>query len=167
MIMRIEATFDTSFWVHIVYLDQVDVLLADYDLVCTEAVASELGRDNPTSQRLQALLTAGTIQSATPRVEQATLYGEGERAAINLALERRLPLLIDDWRPYEAARMAGVRVVNTPAYLVQLYAQGRLTLNQVLSDLGRLTRRGTLRPEWLQSALEIVAEMRQRGLTHE
>ena len=158
--MGIEATFDTSFWVHIVYLDRVDVLLADYDLYCTDAVARELGRDNPTSLLLQALLTAGTIQLATPYVEQVTLYGEGERAAINLALERHLPLLIDDWRPYEAARLAGVSVINSLAYLVHLYAQGRLTLDQVLSDLGRLTRRGTLRPEWLQSTLEIVAEMR-------
>lgn len=165
--MRIEATFDTSFWVHIVYLDRLDLLLADYELICTEAVARELGRNNPTSLRLQVLLTAGAIQAATPRVEPLTLYGEGERAAINLALERHLPLLIDDWRPYEAARVAGVSVVNTPAYLVQLYSQGRLTLNQVLGDLGRLARRGTLRPEWLQSALEIVAEIRHRESTHE
>jgi predicted nucleic acid-binding protein len=165
--MRIEATFDTSFWVHIVYLDRVDVLLADYELICTDAVARELGRNNPTSHRLQRLLTAGTIQSVTPRVEQISLYGEGERAAINLALERHLPLLIDDWRPYEAARVAGVAVVNTPAYLVQLYSQGHLTLSQVLGDLGRLARRGTLRPVWLQSALEIVAKIRHRESTHE
>jgi predicted nucleic acid-binding protein len=118
--MRKDATFDSSFWVHAVYLDLVDVLLADYALICTEAVAKELGRDNPTSRRLQALLTAQTIQSATPHVEQITLYGEGERAAINLALEQNLLLLIDDWRPYEAARVAGVEVVNTLAYLVQL-----------------------------------------------
>lgn len=165
--MRIEATFDTSFWVHIVYLDRVDLLLADYDLICTQAVARELGRHNPTSQRLQTLLTAGTIQLATPRVEHLTLYGEGERAAINLALERQLPLLIDDWRPYEVARVAGVSVVNTFAYLIRLYSQGRLTFDQVLSDLNRLAQRGTLRPEWLQSTLEIVAEMRHRESTYE
>lgn len=165
--MRIEATFDTSFWVHIVYLERVDMLLADYTLLCTEAVARELGRQNPTSQRLQDLLTAGSIQVANPRTTPFTLYGEGERAAINLALEHHLPLLIDDWRPYEAARLAGVAVVHTLAYLVQLYAQRRVTLPQVLNDLSRLARRGTLRPEWLQAALTIVAEIRQRELTHE
>jgi len=57
--------------------------------------------------------------------------------------------------------------LDPSAYLVQLYSQGRLTLNQVLGDLGRLARRGTLRPEWLQSALEIVAEIRHRESTHE
>jgi hypothetical protein len=40
-------------------------------------------------------------------------------------------LLIDDWRPYEAARAAGVEVVNTLAYLVQLYAQERMTVEHV------------------------------------
>ena len=165
--MRKDATFDSSFWVHAVYLDLVDFLLADYTLICTEAVARELGRDNPTSRRLQALLTAQTIQATIPRVEQITLYGDGERAAINLALEQDLLLLIDDWRPYEAARAASVEVVNTLAYLVQLYAQGRVTVEHVLSDIGRLARRGTLRPEWMQSALEIVGEMRNREKNHE
>jgi hypothetical protein len=38
-----------------------------------------------------------------------------QRAAISLALERKFLLLIDDWRPYEAAQEAGVEVVNSLA----------------------------------------------------
>lgn len=141
----------------------VDLLLSDYDLFCPRAVAAELGRDNPTSLRLKTLLTARTIQSATPKAEKITLYGDGERAAINLALERKLLLLIDDWRPYEAARAAGVDVVNTPAYLMQLYRQDRLPLERVLGDFARLARRGALKPEWLQAALRVVSELRKKG----
>jgi len=121
-----------------------------------------LGRDNPTSLRLKALRTDNTIQSATPRTEQITLYGNGERAAINLALERHLLLLIDDWKPYEAARAAGVEVINTLAYLVQLYAQNRVTEEKVLSDIARLARCGTLKPGWLQAALTLVAEIHKQ-----
>jgi predicted nucleic acid-binding protein len=161
--MRRGAIFDSSFWVHAVYLDLVSFLLTDYELLCPRAVANELGRDNPTSLRLKTLLTAKTIQLATPRAEKITLYGDGERAAINLALERKLLLLIDDWRPYEAARAAGVDVANTPAYLVQLYNQNQISIERVLSDLGRLVRRGTLRPEWLHAALKLVSEMRKKG----
>ena len=161
--MRRGAVFDSSFWVHIVYLDLVDFLLADYELLCPRAVAKELGRENPTSLRLKTLLTAKTIQLATPRMKQITLYGDGERAAINLALERKLLLLIDDWRPYEAARAAGVEVANIPAYVVQLYNQDRLSLEKVLDHFARLARRGTLRPEWLQAALALVAELRKKG----
>jgi predicted nucleic acid-binding protein len=161
--MQRAATFDSSFWVHAVYLDLVDFLLADYVLLCTRAVERELGRENPTSLRLKALLTDKTIQRATYKSEKLKLYGDGERAAINLALERKLLLLIDDWRPYEAARAVGVEVVNTVAYLVQLYAQGRMSLEKLLGDFGRIARRGTLRPEWVQSALKMVSEMRQKG----
>ncbi len=86
---------------------------------------------------------------------------------MNLALERNLLLLIDDWRPYEAARVAGVEVVNTLAYLVQLYAQGRMTLQRVLNDIGRIARRGTLRPEWIQATLKMVVEIRHKEKNHE
>jgi predicted nucleic acid-binding protein len=157
------ATFDSSFWVHAVYVGLVEFLLSDFELICTKAVENELGRDNPTSRRLEALLTDKTIKRAAPRSEKIKLYGDGERAAINLALERRLLLFIDDWRPYEAAQAAGVEVINSVAYLVGLYEQKRITLERALQTLARMTRRGTLRPEWIHSALRVVAEIRRRG----
>ncbi len=160
--MRRGAIFDSSFWVHAVYLDIVDFLLTDYTLLCPQAVAKELGRDNPTSLRLKGYVSTKTIELATPRTARIVLYGDGERAAINLALERQLVLLIDDWRPYDAARAAGIAVVNTPAYLVQLYRQERLPLERILGDFARLTRRGTLKPEWLQAALAMVAELHKK-----
>jgi predicted nucleic acid-binding protein len=95
--------------------------------------------------------------------KKLSLYGDGKRAAINLASERKLLLLIDDWRPYEAARAAGVEVANTPAYLVQLYHKGRLSLERVLGDFAKLARRGTLKPEWLQAALKVITELQKKG----
>jgi predicted nucleic acid-binding protein len=156
------ATFDSSFWVHAVYLDLVE-FLSDFELICTKAVENELGRDNQTSRRLKALLPDKSIKRAAPRSEKIKLYGDGERAAINLALERKFLLLIDDWRPYEAAQAAGVEVVNSLAYLVGLYEQKRITLERALHALARTTRRRTLRPEWIQSAVRVVAEIRRKG----
>ncbi len=161
--MKREATFDSSFWVHAVYLDLVDFLLSDFNVVCPTAVATELGRDNPTSVRLKELLGERRIEQAAPRLEKVKLYGDGERAAINLALERKLLLLIDDWKPYEAAQEAGVEVVNSLAYLIGLYERKRIPLERVLTALVKITRRGTLRPEWVQSAVKIVAEIRWKG----
>jgi len=160
--MRREAVFDSSFWVHAVYLGIVDFVLADYILLCPRAVAKELGRENLTSQRLKEYVSAKPIALVTPKTMKLALYGDGERAAINLALERHYVLLIDDWRPYEAARAAGVEVVNTLAYLVQLYKQQRISLDRILADFTRLTRRGTLKPEWLQAALTLVGELRKK-----
>ena len=160
--MRREAVFDSSFWVHAVYLGIVDFVLADYSLLCPRTVAKELGRENPTSQRLHEYVRTKTIALVSPRTMKIALYGDGERAAINLALERHSVLLIDDWRPYEAARAAGVEVVNTLAYLVQLYKQQRISLEQILADVAQLTRRGTLKPEWLQAALAVVGELHKK-----
>ncbi len=160
--MKRGTTFDSSFWVHTVYLDLVDFLLSDFELVCTKAVEKELGRDNPTSLRLKSLLAERDIKQAAPKSEKIRLYGDGERAAINLALERKLLLLIDDWRPYEAAQASEVEVVNSLAYLVGLYEQKRITAERVLNALARITRRGTLRPEWIQSAVRIVSEIRRK-----
>lgn len=161
--MRRGATFDSSFWVHVVYLDLVDFLLEDYELICAAAVEKELGRGNPTSLKLKALLDEKSIQRSTPRSVKIKLYGDGERAAINLALERNLLLLIDDWRPYEAAQAAGVDVINSLAYAVQLYQQDRLPLERVLGAVGKLARRGTLRPEWIQAALKVILQIRKKG----
>ena len=157
------ATFDSSFWVHAVYLDFVDFLLSDFDLICTKPVETELGRDNPTSLRLKALLADKSIKRAAPKYEKIKLFAEGEKSAINLALERKLLLLIDDWRPYEAARAAGAEVINSLAYLVGLYEQKRITLERALNALARITRRGTLRPEWIQSAVRIISEIQRKG----
>ena len=132
-------------------------------LMCTKPVENELGRDNPTSRRLKELLIDKSIKRAAPRFEKIKLYGDGERAAINLAPERKFLLLIDDWRPYEAAQAIGVEVINSMAYLVGLYEQKRIPLERVLHALASMTRRGTLRPEWVQSALRVVAEIRGKG----
>lgn len=161
--MRKRATFDSSFWVHAVYLNLVDFLLADYELFCAGAVEKELGRENPTSLRLKALLADKSIMRASPSSEKIKLYGDGERAAINLALERDLPLLIDDWRPYEAAQAAGVDVINSLAYMVQLYRQNRIDLERVLGAVGKLAQRGTLRQEWIQTALKVILQIRKKG----
>jgi hypothetical protein len=82
------ATFDSSFWIHAVYLDLVDFLLEDFELICAKEVERELGRDNPTSRRLKGLFADKQIHSASARSVKIKLYGDGERAAINLALER-------------------------------------------------------------------------------
>ncbi|MBI1748892.1 MAG: hypothetical protein HYR55_20250 [Acidobacteria bacterium] len=158
-----KATFDSSFWVHAVYLDLVDFLLEDYELICTPAVVEELGPANPTSLRLKRLITEGRIWRGTAGKEKVSLYGKGERAAINLALEKKLLLLIDDWKHYEAAQQAGIEATNSVVYLVSLYGRGRFSVDQVLEALAKMTRRGTIKPGWILSALKLVAEIREQS----
>lgn len=160
--VRQEATFDSSFWIHAVYLNLVGFLLDDYVLTCPTAVEIELGKGNPTALKLKTLCTEGMIRRAKPRVESITLYGHGERAAINLALEQKLLLLIDDWRPYEAARAAGIETANTIAYLTHLLARDRLAVDEVMNALAKIARRGTIKSEWIAVGLKLVAEIRHQ-----
>jgi len=156
------ATFDSSLWVHVVYLDLVTFLLDDFELLCTPAVEQELGQANPTGLRLNALLMDGRIHRAAPKKETVALYGRGERAAINLAIERKLLLLIDDGEPYEAAQQVGIEVTNSIVYLVRLYDQDRITVERALGSLAKLMKRGTVRPAWIQAALKMVSEVRAK-----
>ncbi len=160
--MKRKATFDSSFWVHAVYLGIVNFLLDDYELLCTPAVEDELGEANPTSLKLKGLLTSGRIKRAVPKRDKIKLYGRGERAAINLALERKLVLLIDDWKPYEAAHQAAVKTTTSLVYIVSLYDRNRVSLEEALDALGKMARRGTIKPLWISSCLKMVAEIRGR-----
>lgn len=155
------ATFDSSFWVHTVYLHLVDELFLDFDLLCTPAVERELGFGNPTGLRLQKLLTAGNVRRRQPRSNKVGLYGDGEREAINLALEEGLVLLIDDWRPYEAARQAGVAVINSVALLLASYKRDRRSLEDTLELMKRIASRGTLRPDWIRNGIEVLYEIQK------
>lgn len=161
--MREKASFDSSFWIHAVYLDLTKFILQDFDLVCTEAVEKELGENSPASLKLKGLLNHATIERKNPKKDTISLYGAGERAAINLAFQEHIILLIDDWRPYEAALEVGVRVINSMAYVVHLYRKGTLSLSQVLEMLARIARRGTVRPAWIESALKTIIEIKSKG----
>jgi len=155
------ATFDSSFWVHAVYLDLVDELFLDFDLLCTRAVERELGSTNPTGFRLQTLLSKKRIRRKQPRGDQVRLYGDGEREAINLALEDGIVLLIDDWRPHEAARRVGVAVINSVAFLLGSYGRDRRSLEHTLGLMRKIAGRGTLRPEWITSGIGVLYEIQK------
>jgi len=160
--MKRKATFDSSFWVHAVYLNLVEFLLQDFELACTPAVETEIGQENPTGLKLKRLMADGAIQRDRSHRERVKLYGAGERAAINLALDKNLLLLIDDWKPYEAAHGYGIEVVNSLIYLVRLYDQDRLSVEVALDALARMMRRGTAKQEWIRGSLSMVALIRQK-----
>jgi hypothetical protein len=68
---------------------------------------------------------------------------------------------IDDWKPYQVALEYGVEVVSSLVYIVRLYRQDRISVERVLDALAKMTRRGTIKPEWIYAALEMVALIRE------
>jgi len=159
---RLKVTFDSSFWVHVVYLGLVDSLLHDYDLEVTREVEEELGTGSVSSEALRSSLASKRIRRGASSIRRVYLHGRGERAAINLALEKGLLLFIDDWRPAATARAASIETLSSVLYLVKLYGQGRRKADEVLDGLAFMARRNTLRRDYLISALRLVAEIRRR-----
>lgn len=159
--MKPGATFDSSFWVHAAYLDILGFLFHDYELYCARSVEKEMGETNPTGLRLKSALRDGWIQRIDAKRGVVKLYGEGERAAMNLALERKLILLIDDWKPYQTALELEIEVVNTPIYVICLNRQNRVADERALELLARLIKRGTIKPAWISAALEMIASQRK------
>lgn len=160
--MKRLAVFDSSFWIHAIYLDLTKFILQDFELVCTTAVENEIGSNNPASLRLKGLLSHGTIKRKNPKREIINLYGKGERSAISLALQEQMILLIDDWRPYEAALEVGVKVVNTMVYIAHLYKETKLSFYEALEMLVKIARRGTVRQIWIESTLRTIMEIKSK-----
>ena len=69
------ATFDSSFWVHAVYLELVEFLLADFALMCPKAVENELGAITRRAADSKNLLADKSIKRAAARSEKIKLYG--------------------------------------------------------------------------------------------
>ncbi|HHT9133113.1 MAG TPA: DUF3368 domain-containing protein [Candidatus Tripitaka californicus] len=84
--------------------------------------------------------------------------GDGEKEAILLARERRLPLLIDDLAARKAAIKEGVRIIGTLGVLIHDKEIGEIeNLKEVLDEFLRHDFR--LRRELYQKALQKVGEI--------
>lgn len=59
-------------------------------------------------------------------------FGLGERHAIGLAQALACELLINDYRPYKAARELGLLTVSVPEFLLMLRAAGLISRQKAL-----------------------------------
>lgn len=146
----------------------LDLLLERYALRYTPAVALELREEFPSGRAFWERVRGGELTEAIPRTEIVRDFGPGERASINLALERRdegqeWVLLLDDQRPFRAAAERGLRVICSPVLVVALHAEGRLDAQQALTSLARLAALGTVSPHLLAAALAQVATQTREG----
>ncbi len=152
--MKQNATFDSSFWINAQRAGLLPYVLAAYALHYPPAVAAELDPRFPVGQEFERQVRAGELQEVTPRAEPIQDFGPGERAAINVALERRdWILLLDDQRPFQQAARLELRVVCTPVLVVALYRDDQMEAGQALTALARLAALQTVSPHLLALSL--------------
>lgn len=129
-------------------------MLERFQLYYAPAVGAELREEFPSGREFWRLARDGVLIEAVAHSEQVRTFGNGERAAINLALEHRdWVLLIDDRRPFLEGERLGLKVLCTPVLVVDLHGDGRLSAPQALQALARLATMGTVSPVLLEAAL--------------
>lgn len=139
-------------------------MLERFQLYYTPAVAAELREEFPSGREFWRLAREGVLMEVAPQTDQVRAFGAGERAAMNLALEHNeWTILIDDRRPFLAAKRLGLKALCTPVLAVDLYDQGRLTLRQTLLALARLAAMQTLSPDLLAAALAQLGAVSKEG----
>ena len=129
----------------------------------TPEVSAELPQRYPSGDQLQNLIRRGLVRVEAPTAMPLRLFGPGERAAINLALEHPdWALLIDDLRPFRAAEGMGLRPISTPVYAASLFERDILDETAVLGVLARLAARSTVSPHLIDLALSQVANAEKK-----
>ena len=164
IVVKQNATLESSFWINAIAGGVADYLLEDYGLTIGPTVARELPETYPGGARLHSLIREKRIGVEAPKVVILERFGPGEREAISLAAQYRdWILLIDDLRPSRAAEEMGLAPVSTPTYAAALYSRTLLNETEVLTVLARLAARGTVSPQLIALALAQIATLLQKN----
>lgn len=124
---------DTSFWINLFRVGLAETLLEYFNIYVGQAVCQEIEYPFQDFNMVSddALLFQKWREEKRIQVEEVAAalgaFHGGEAQAIQLAVEKKAALLIDDSYPYFYAKERGIPVVGTPDYTVFLCAEGRLT----------------------------------------
>lgn len=133
---------DASFWINADRSGLTRYLLDYFELSTPPMVADELTRSQaPQPRPAQATFVfwrdRGDIRVIAPQTSFER-FDAGENEAIALARERDWALLIDDAAPRHFSRgPLRLRVIDSPAFAVFLYDQGRLSYVEAIGALLR------------------------------
>ncbi len=151
--VRQDATFDTSFWVNAFRAGLLPFVRERFALHYAPEVANELPATNPPGREFQRLVEAGELDEFRPSARLVVEFGVGERAAMNIALERPdWTLLLDDYRPYLMSVERRIQVVCSPLLAVTLYDEGAISEEQLATILDRLESIRTVSPRLIEQA---------------
>ncbi len=159
---RLEAVLDTSAWAA-AYVAVVAANLLDlFRLVVPAAVAEEIqerdpafpSREYPFATLFRHLCQRMWVVPADQGPPPLPVFGRGEAAALALAQQRRLPILVNEWRAAEHAANLGLLVITIPTVVVRLHLAGVVSRRAALRKLSLVERITT--PRYVDEAREIV-----------
>jgi predicted nucleic acid-binding protein len=160
-----DVVIDTSSLIFLSRLNRLALLdafgsVSVADWVWTEYLAGE-DKDPPSALVVHRAVSEGYLNLVDSHPPQSYLpgLGAGERAALFLASRGiATVLIIDDRKARLAAQALGIRTMSVPALLLSGAKRGRLTADELESDLYRLVDLGYhLAPRLFNDILKIAS----------
>ncbi len=162
------AVLDTSFWVLGHRADVLVYLFRFFTIVVPSAVENEIqARDPRYPQRVygyQELFSLmkrqGALESRYP-LQPLDQFHAGEAAALRLALDENLWLLVNEQRALRFARQHGLKALTVPEFAVYLYEIEVLSWRSVHDKLDRIAANtGKALMDVARQAVRSLAESR-------
>jgi len=124
---------DTTVLITLINIDEFDVLKLFIDqIIIPDEVYHEVSRTTSAKRYLDHEIDSCFIQVAQYQDKQLFkdinyILDDGESASVTLALERKLPLIIDEKKGRRFAQQLGVEIIGLVGILRFLYRDGRLS----------------------------------------
>jgi hypothetical protein len=156
-----KASLDTSFWINCYRVGLIEELSTYFQLFVCSEVRNEilipvlrLGIMSQDAVIFQQKLNQKEIEIRNPSITPKTMFHNAEDVAITLAEEMGIALLIDNGSPHEYARKKGFKVVSTAAFIVFLFSDGKLGIEEAENKLYDL--RGLLKENIIEQNQRIL-----------
>ena len=137
---------DTTVLITLINIDEFRLLKRFVDhIVIPDEVYEEASRQQSTKKFLDLEVAEGFL--SVENYKDVTMFNEihyildrGESAAITLAVEKKLPLIIDEKKGRRFAQMQGVEIIGLVGIIRFLYLEDRLNRDEVLMIIEKLNR---------------------------
>lgn len=135
---------DATIIITLINIDEFSVLKLFIDkIIVPPEVYKEISQKPSAKNYLDAQIDEAFV--AVESYENSRLFKEinyilddGESASIVLAIERNLPLIIDEKKGRNFAQKQGIEIIGLVGILRFLYSDGRLNLKEILAIVEKL-----------------------------
>ena len=125
-------------------LNELDLLKRLYSsIIITKEVEEELLFQNkPDSELIKRAIEKNLIIIQSPLSNLDLSLGKGENSAINLALELKKQLIIDDSRGIRVAQSLGVETLRTTSVILSAVKKKMITKKEALGIINNIIEKG-------------------------
>jgi len=164
------AVIDTSFWVHLVYLDIDNYLIKYFNIYFPNKVKSEIlyfkhfdyfykSTDISVFERL---LQANQLTIKDPKqlIDSSELQKDsGEHHLISLAKENSYGVFIDDGIPYDLCSKMNILRMNSVDFIIFLYIKKEITKEKGIELMIKLSHK--IKQKYIEEGIKFINNIKR------